>query len=108
MALTALNRQPQDALPNGVHAVEHRFHAELFRVNTALFVQHRITQESRRNQLILCPVGQQVSGQLLDEKLVVIAGKGHETGQIIGDRVLPFSDAQVARAAVDALDGKGT
>lgn len=40
--------------------------------------------------------------------VLVIAGKGHETGQIIGDRVLPFNDAQVAQAAVDALDGKGT
>ncbi len=31
---------------------------------------------------------------------LVIAGKGHETGQIIGDRTLPFSDAEVARAAL--------
>jgi UDP-N-acetylmuramoyl-L-alanyl-D-glutamate--2,6-diaminopimelate ligase len=31
---------------------------------------------------------------------VVIAGKGHETGQIIGDTVLPFSDFDVARAAL--------
>ncbi len=31
---------------------------------------------------------------------LVIAGKGHETGQIVGDRVLPFSDHDAARAAL--------
>jgi len=31
----------------------------------------------------------------------MIAGKGHETGQIIGDRVLPFSDMDVAVAAIE-------
>ena len=29
--------------------------------------------------------------------IVLIAGKGHETGQVIGDLVLPFDDALVAR-----------
>jgi UDP-N-acetylmuramoyl-L-alanyl-D-glutamate--2,6-diaminopimelate ligase len=31
---------------------------------------------------------------------LLIAGKGHETGQIVGDRVLPFSDHEAARAAL--------
>jgi UDP-N-acetylmuramoyl-L-alanyl-D-glutamate--2,6-diaminopimelate ligase len=32
---------------------------------------------------------------------LLIAGKGHETGQIVGDRTLPFSDADCARAAIE-------
>jgi UDP-N-acetylmuramoyl-L-alanyl-D-glutamate--2,6-diaminopimelate ligase len=31
---------------------------------------------------------------------LLIAGKGHETGQIIGDRVMPFSDHEAAAAAL--------
>ncbi len=32
--------------------------------------------------------------------VLIIAGKGHETGQIIGDRVLPFSDLDAALGAL--------
>jgi UDP-N-acetylmuramoyl-L-alanyl-D-glutamate--2,6-diaminopimelate ligase len=32
--------------------------------------------------------------------VLLIAGKGHESGQIVGDRVLPFSDHDAARAAL--------
>ncbi|GJE53700.1 MULTISPECIES: UDP-N-acetylmuramoyl-L-alanyl-D-glutamate--2,6-diaminopimelate ligase [Methylobacterium] len=35
--------------------------------------------------------------------VLVVAGKGHETGQIVGDRVLPFSDHDAVRAAIAEL-----
>jgi UDP-N-acetylmuramoyl-L-alanyl-D-glutamate--2,6-diaminopimelate ligase len=37
--------------------------------------------------------------------ILVVAGKGHETGQIIGDRTLPFSDHDEVRAAIAARQG---
>lgn len=37
---------------------------------------------------------------------LLIAGKGHETGQIVGSTVYPFDDAEQASVAVAALDGK--
>lgn len=33
--------------------------------------------------------------------VLVIAGKGHETGQIIGDKILPFSDHDVVAASLN-------
>lgn len=41
---------------------------------------------------------------LTDGDVLVIAGKGHETGQTIGDEVRPFDDLLVARAAI--ADGR--
>ncbi len=37
---------------------------------------------------------------------LLIAGKGHETGQIVGDDVLPFNDVEQASISVAALEGK--
>lgn len=39
---------------------------------------------------------------------LLVAGKGHETGQIVGDDVFPFNDAEQASVAVAALDGRPT
>jgi len=38
--------------------------------------------------------------QLNSGDVLLIAGKGHETGQIIGDRVVPFSDHETVAAAL--------
>ncbi len=38
--------------------------------------------------------------QLQPGDALLIAGKGHETGQIVGDIVLPFSDHEAAAAAL--------
>jgi UDP-N-acetylmuramoyl-L-alanyl-D-glutamate--2,6-diaminopimelate ligase len=45
------------------------------------------------------------AAMLRSDDTLVIAGKGHETGQIVGDRVLAFSDVEEARKAAAALTG---
>jgi len=37
---------------------------------------------------------------------LLIAGKGHETSQMIGTETLPFDDASVARHALSQISGK--
>ncbi|MDQ3246449.1 MAG: UDP-N-acetylmuramoyl-L-alanyl-D-glutamate--2,6-diaminopimelate ligase [Pseudomonadota bacterium] len=50
------------------------------------------TEIAGRREAIAAAITMAGSGDI-----VLLAGKGHETGQIIGDRVLPFDDALVAR-----------
>ncbi len=40
---------------------------------------------------------------LMPGDLLVVAGKGHETGQIVGERTLPFSDHDVVRKALSEI-----
>ncbi len=51
-----------------------------------------------RRQAIAAAVAELRPGDLL-----VVAGKGHEQGQIVGDEVRPFDDAEVLRAAIGEL-----
>ncbi len=37
---------------------------------------------------------------LQEGDVLLVAGKGHETGQIVGDRILPFSDQESVRTAL--------
>jgi UDP-N-acetylmuramoyl-L-alanyl-D-glutamate--2,6-diaminopimelate ligase len=48
-----------------------------------------------RNEAIRAGIAALKAGDVL-----LIAGKGHETGQIVGDRVLPFSDHDAVAAAL--------
>ncbi len=51
-----------------------------------------------RNEAIRRAIAELKSGDVL-----LIAGKGHETGQIIGDRVVPFSDHEAVATALKEL-----
>lgn len=65
----------------------------------------------RKAVLAACPRAREIESRseaiahavagLGPDDVLVIAGKGHESGQIIGDQVLAFDDGDVARAAVE-------
>jgi UDP-N-acetylmuramoyl-L-alanyl-D-glutamate--2,6-diaminopimelate ligase len=70
-------------------------------------IQRGITPDTRRGitQRILTIVDRRAAiAKAIEEArpgdLVLIAGKGHEKYQVIGDRTLPFDDAAVAREAL--------
>ena len=60
-----------------------------------------VTETGDRAEAILRGVDALGPGDAL-----LVCGKGHETGQIVGDDVLPFDDAEQASVAVSALEGQ--
>ncbi len=71
VALRALDGEAENAFADGVHAVEHRLHAELLGIDAAFLVDHRVAQKAGGHDLILRGVRQQIAGDLLDDELVV-------------------------------------
>jgi len=69
--------------------------------------------EIRQQILTACPGAQEISDRAKAIKVsvqhlepgdvLVIAGKGHEIGQTIGDDVLPFDDADEVRIAIEEI-----
>jgi UDP-N-acetylmuramoyl-L-alanyl-D-glutamate--2,6-diaminopimelate ligase len=70
----------------------------------------------RRQVMAGCPDAQEIGDRaeaicagiagLAPGDILVVAGKGHESGQIVGDKVLPFSDFDAVRNAVQTC-GEG-
>ena len=50
-------------------------------------------------------IGEALAG-LKSGDLLVVAGKGHESGQIVGDQVLPFNDAETVGAILGGEGGQ--
>jgi UDP-N-acetylmuramoyl-L-alanyl-D-glutamate--2,6-diaminopimelate ligase len=72
------------------------------------------TAASIREEIMIgCPDAINVDGraeairaaiaQMAEGDVLVVAGKGHEQGQIVGDQILPFDDGEQVRRAVDDI-----
>ena len=75
--------------------------AKLGDCSKPMFTANNIHYEiGDRSEAIAAAVAELRRGDIL-----VIAGKGHETGQLVGGTVLPFDDVLVARDAIIVAGG---
>ena len=54
-----------------------------------------------RNEAISTAIGKLKAGDVL-----LLAGKGHETGQIVGDKIIPHDDREAARMFLISQGGR--
>ena len=76
-----------------------------------------VPAEIRKAVLSECPKAEEIADRdeairaaveaLNEGDTLLIAGKGHETGQIVGDEIRPFDDRVAAREALKAVEGRG-
>ena len=71
MALGTLNGNAEHRLADAVHSINETIDAKLLGICPALFIQHRIAQEPSGHAAGIGRLGQQVTSDLLDEKLVI-------------------------------------
>lgn len=77
--------------------------------------RHEDPESIRKTLLQACPTAMEIAdrreaiatalAKCGPGDVCIIAGKGHETGQIVGDTVLPFSDRDVAQKEIGLLSG---
>src|SRR5215470_18071220 len=68
MALGATDRQPQKGFADGVNTINDAFDAELFRINAALLIEHRIAQKPRGHPIVERGLWQQIARQLFNRE----------------------------------------
>ena len=49
---------------------------------------------------------EQAISELSKDDILIIAGKGHETEQIVGNQIIPFDDTEVVASAIKELGGE--
>src|SRR5262245_13173593 len=70
MALSATDRKPQKGLADGVDAINYALDAELFGIDAALLIEHRVPQKTCGHPGLQRRLRQQIARQLFDRELI--------------------------------------
>jgi UDP-N-acetylmuramoyl-L-alanyl-D-glutamate--2,6-diaminopimelate ligase len=88
--VTVTSDNPRGEVPEAIIAA----------ITTPMAERGGIDTEPDRSRAIHRAIARAQAGDV-----VLIAGKGHETEQIVGDRRIPFDDREVAARAIEAVRG---